>query len=393
MPSGDVQAILDCLAAELRVPVSLDDRDLRLLAHTAHDVIDDVRQYAIMHRHLQAHVRAWFEQWGIRGAQGPLRTPADPRIGVHERWCVPMWYGGRHLGYIWVLDAGTMTEAELGPAIEAANQIGAVIYRRRLSAQVDADLLRLLLVPNPENEAAAAEARALGTFAPNGPVAVIVLATTGANADEVIANDLELAVQRAAEQPGTAGALAGAISGLGVLLVALRSRGDLAPVMHLAEKARVLAGHIDHGVETVAGVGGATELESASQSYAQARRALRLVRAVPDLGPVAAWDSLGVFRVLALLPMREAEGSVIDPRVRDLLRDDGLASTAETFLDTAGSVQETAARLYIHRTTLYQRLDRIEAQYRLDLRSRGDHRLITHLGLKQARVVRGDGAI
>ena len=302
-----------------------------------------------------------------------------------------MWYGGRHLGYIWLLDAGTMAETDLGPAIDAASDIGAVIYRRRLSAQVDADLLRLLLVPNPENEAAAAEARALGTFAPSGPVAVIVLGTTDANPDEVIVNDLELAVQRAAEQPGTAGALAGAIAGTGVLLVALRSRDDFAPVTHLAEKARVLATHIHHGVETVAGIGGATELESASRSYALARRALRLVRAVPDLGPVAAWDGLGVFRVLALLPMTDIEGSVIDPRVRDLLQDAGLASTAETFLDTAGSVQETAARLYIHRTTLYQRLDRIETQYKLDLRTRGDHRLITHLGLKQARVARGDG--
>jgi DNA-binding PucR family transcriptional regulator len=111
-----------------------------------------------------------------------------------------------------------------------------------------------------------------------------------------------------------------------------------------------------------------------------------MVRAMPDLGPIIAWDDLGVFRALALLPSDEVENSVLDPRVRDLLADEGLAATAETFLDLAGDVKETAARLYIHRTTLYQRLDRIAALYKLDLRHRGDHRLLAHLGFKLARV-------
>jgi hypothetical protein len=390
---GDVQVILDGLAAELGAPVSLDDLDLRLLGHTTHNVVDDVRSFVIMHRYLPTGVREWFEQWGIRQAHGPVRTPADTAIGAYERWCVPVRYRERLLAYIWVLDAGTIAEGDLGPAIEAANHIGALIYRRRLSAQVDADLLRLLLVPNPENESAAAEARALGTFAPKGPVAVVVLAALGGDPDEATLSDLELAVQRAAEQPTANRALAGTLSGFGVVLVALRDRDDLVVARRLAEKTRVLAANINRDLETVAAVGGATELESASQSYAQARRVLRLVRAVPDLGPVATWDSLGVFRVLALLPIRDVEGSVIDPRVRELLSDDGLAETAEIFLDTAGNIQQTAARLYIHRTTLYQRLDRIDALYALDLRNSGDHRLITHLGLKQARVMRGDGPL
>src|SRR5581483_4518157 len=119
---------------------------------------------------------------------------------------------------------------------------------------------------------------------------------------------------------------------------------------------------------------------------AEARRALKMMRAMPDLGPIAAWDDLGVFRALALVPPDEARSSVIDHRVRELLGDQGLAATAELFLDLAGDVQETSARLFVHRTTLYQRLGRIAALYGLDLRRSGDHRLITHLGLKLARV-------
>jgi sugar diacid utilization regulator len=243
-------------------------------------------------------------------------------------------------------------------------------------------------IPKTKTRRRRHEARALGTFTHNGPVAVIVSAPLNDEPDEAALSDLELAIQRAAEQIASPAALSGMISGHGVLLVPLRNREDSSASRRLAEKARQLATHINHDLELVAAVGGATELETANQSYAEARRVLRLVQAVPDLGPVATWDDLGVFRVLALLPKSDLEGGFLDPRVRELLRDDGLTRTAETFLDAAGNVQKTAARLYVHRTTLYQRLDRINALYKLDLRNSGDHRLITHLGLKQARVVK-----
>jgi sugar diacid utilization regulator len=110
-----------------------------------------------------------------------------------------------------------------------------------------------------------------------------------------------------------------------------------------------------------------------------------MLRAMPDLGPVTTWDDLGVFRTLALV-REDAGNGVIDPRVHRLLQDEKLAATAERFLDLACDLPETAAQLYVHRTTLYQRLERIAELYKLDLRRSGDHRLITHLGLKFARV-------
>ena len=81
-----------------------------------------------------------------------------------------------------------------------------------------------------------------------------------------------------------------------------------------------------------------------------------------------------------------SRAELLDVRVRDLVADAALAATAETFVDLAGNVQETAARLNVHRTALYQRLERIAVLYKLDLRQSGDHRLITHLGPKLARV-------
>jgi sugar diacid utilization regulator len=195
-------------------------------------------------------------------------------------------------------------------------------------------------------------------------------------------------IQRAVEQASPPDVLSDVISGLGVLLAPLRNPDDLTPARVLAEKVLRLVAHMSPDLEMLAAIGGAAELERASHSFTQARRTLNAVSAMPDLGPIASWDELGVFRALVLVAPSEAENGAIDPRIRQLLNDAPLAETAETFLDLAGNVQKTAARLFVHRTTLYQRLDRITELYKLDLRRSGDDRLIAHLGFKLARVAR-----
>jgi sugar diacid utilization regulator len=277
-------------------------------------------------------------------------------------------------------------QQDLEPAVLIATDVGAVLYRRRLLTQVDSDLLRLLLIPNPENERVAAEARAFHTYSHEGPIAVIVVGSAdGSELSPASLNELMFVIQRAGRQASHEPALNGAVLGHGVVLAALRKRDDLGPAIRLAERIHHLAAPIDH-LDVLVAIGGATELEQASHSYAEARRALRAARAMPDFRPVIAWNELGVFRALSLVPQEEAMDGAVDSRVRELLADESLATTAEVFLNFAGDVQRTAAALFVHRTTLYQRLDRIKALYKLDLRQNGDHRLITHLGLKLARL-------
>ena len=388
MPEADIQALLDAAAADVCAPITLEDRDFRLLAHTDHSgVIDRFREEMIIGRRATPEVREWFEQRRPDKASGPFRTPADKRLGVFERWCVPVTFRGAPLGYLWVLDTRGIAASELASVLDAADQIGALLYRRRLSSQADADLLRLLLIPNLGDDSAAAEARGLGTFVHDGPVTVVVVGTVaGDDLTSAALGDLSLIVHRAAEQalPGTV--LAGIVADVGVLLTPLRRRNDLEPARRLSEAVCRLAGQLGYGLEVVVGIGGARKLDGASHSYVEARRTVRMIRAMPDLGPIALWDDLGVFRALALLPTNDLDSGVLDRRVRELIADATLAETAETFLDLAGDVQETAAAIFVHRATLYQRLDRINAVYGLDLRKNGDHRLITHLGLKLARV-------
>jgi len=391
----NIQALLDGLAAELGAPVALDDVDFRLLAHTAHsDGIDEVRRSWIMDRLLPEDVRQWLERQHVREAVGPVRTPAEPLLGVaFPRWCVPVRFRGMHFGFVWVLESNPIPEDRLGPALVAAEQIGVISFRQRLLAQADRDLLRLLLIPSTGSESVSS-AEALSIHPHKGPIAVAVVgATGGGGLDARALSDLEIAMQRAAEQASSESVLAGVISGLGVLLAPLRSREDMLPARRLAESALRLAAYFSDGGQFFAAIGGATSLQRASRSYAESLRALRIVRAMPkQFGPIAAWDDLGVFRPLTLLPPSEME-SVLDPRIRALLSNENLAATAEVFLELAGNVQETAGRLHLHRTALYHRLDRIAALYELDLRRNGDDRLLTHLGLKLARLRSSKAAV
>src|SRR4051812_20354482 len=105
MARADVQDLVDLLAAELEAAVWLGDSANRLLAHSAHDdaAIDDVRRSAIVHRRITPEMRSWFEQWATPDASGPFRTPANPELGILERWCVPVRFRGMHLGYMWIL--------------------------------------------------------------------------------------------------------------------------------------------------------------------------------------------------------------------------------------------------------------------------------------------------
>jgi DNA-binding PucR family transcriptional regulator len=102
---------------------------------------------------------------------------------------------------------------------------------------------------------------------------------------------------------------------------------------------------------------------------------------------VAYWRDLGVYRLLISLqaarpgaePADHAVLPLLDPAQAELLR------TAETYLDLAGHVQQTAAALTVHRQTLYYRLSRIETLTGLNLNS-GEDRLLLHITIKAFRL-------
>ncbi|MEU6061414.1 PucR family transcriptional regulator, partial [Streptomyces sp. NPDC047097] len=149
---GDYQDLVDEISALLGAPATLEDRDFRLIAFGAHDSEDDtamdpVRTRSILTRKSTPAVRAWFEQYGIARATGPVRIPAAPEAGVfRDRLCLPVRHRSVVLGYVWLLDADPGPPADrLASAMEVAARIGGLIAdEERAGADLSRELRAVL---------------------------------------------------------------------------------------------------------------------------------------------------------------------------------------------------------------------------------------------------------
>jgi hypothetical protein len=380
MADNQLQDIVDEISRLAAASATLEDRDFHLVAHASQTGgLDRVRQRSILERRSVPEIREWFEQFGIARADRPVRTPADEANGVLPRVCLPARWNGVTYGYLWLLDEDRrLDDALLGDAMHGASRAGALLARQALARERAADRLQSLLSPEPAvAEAAAEEIAELGLIERDRPVAVLVLETLREQDWQAVPLNLW-------ELPRSV--LAAADTDHVSLLVPV----DRAP--DIARRARDLyADRLDPADRdgVVVGIGAARDdLAQARASRREARLAVRVARAVPDFRPLARWDELGIYRLLACGPQRELRDAVVDPAIQRLLDDAdvSLLTTARAYLDRAGSAQSTAAALSIHRQTLYHRLRRIEQLTGLDLAD-GQDRLRLHLGLSLAPLV------
>ncbi|WP_460069782.1 PucR family transcriptional regulator [Streptomyces sp. YKOK-I1] len=403
---GDYQDLVDEISELLGVPATLENRDFELIAFGAYDsedeldasALDPVRARSILTRRSTAAVRTWFEGFGITRATGPVRIPPTPEAGVHRgRICLPVRHRGVALGYVWLLaDDPGPSQGQLAAAMEVTVRIGALLADE---AQHGADLsreLRAVLTAEPgwPRDAALAELRtALGPRADVPHTLVCVAPWPAASPDD--APSLRTLPGATALCTAPWGPTAHALA----VLVRLRTPDVLTPAMTVATRLLERAGDKggrgggtgkdggdggDSGGRVVAGVAvGRVGLGELGGAWGEAVGAARAALGEARLGPVARWAAIGPYRLLTSLPGDTAH----DPAVRPLLTPahQELARTAEVFLDCAGQAGRTAARLGIHRQTLYYRLSRVEQLTGLDLAD-GEDRLLLHMTLKATRL-------
>ncbi|MGY1845421.1 PucR family transcriptional regulator [Modestobacter sp. SYSU DS0875] len=368
----DLQDLVDEVSRVLGAPATLEDRDFTLLAFCAHgdsdgiSTMDAVRTRSILGRGSTPQVRARFEEHGITTATGPLRIPADPAAGVLTRLCLPVRSGDRLHGWLWLLDAGRTDVTDpgapgLAEALELAAEAGRLLAGAGSGTAELSTALSTALT-------AAAPARALRHLTDAvGPGTSVALVAVHPGGDGLPAGWTA---------PG-AGAVSTVLEGgrLVAVLLALPADGDAR-----AAGALTAAALADLPAGSTAGVAaprtGCAELTT---QWREARIAARVAGVDARFSPAASWAELGVWRQVAELPGP-------DPALAPLVADPVLTATAATWLDCAASPQRAAARLRVHRQTLYYRLGRIEQLTGLDL-SDGADRLLLHLGVRAAQLV------
>ena len=130
-------------------------------------------------------------------------------------------------------------------------------------------------------------------------------------------------------------------------------------------------------------------LRDAYRAHEHARLALRVAGALPEHGSPAGWEGLGAYRLLARAAETPHARELIHPGLPKLFAlhsKESLVQTLEAYLDNGCDTKLTAEALFLHRASLYYRLQRIEAITSTSLKSGAD-RLALHSGLKLARLV------
>jgi sugar diacid utilization regulator len=398
----ELQAVIEGLAEQLHRAVAIDDPSIRLLAHTAHDEpVDEHRIQSIMTLRTSAELTDYVYGVGIRTATRPVRIPPNSDLKVLGRLCVPIRCQGLLLGYLWLIDDNeSLTDEEIEASIAAADAAGEILFRNRMLDDLGRARERQLLldlIAEESVERGPVRQADLDAVGLTEQLACRLLVVDAPFAESNLDTEsgelaLETVLRRTVRRLKQVRALvATRRGGRGYILIAYRSYEDPLDKLKVLgrEVHEELTASLPGEPDVIVGIGPkVAEVRGARVSFKRAKGVVEMCRAVRDFAPVAAWDDLGIYRVLQELPLDELSDVAIPPGLRMLLdveSDQWLFQTLDTYLDAAGNVQESAKRLHVHRATLYYRLSRIEELTGMSLAD-GQDRLALHLGVKLARM-------
>jgi len=134
----------------------------------------------------------------------------------------------------------------------------------------------------------------------------------------------------------------------------------------------------EHGVRLSIGIG--NQCQSASdyrRGFAEAIEALQMGQNLNRNGGVTHFNDLGVYRYLYKIARMDDLRDMYQDQVARIANYDrrkgtDLLDTLETYLECAGNLTKTSNRLFVHRNTLIQRLERLQSLCDIDLQERSN---------------------
>lgn len=393
---NEIQTLVDSLAQRLRRPVGVDDRRFCAIAYSSHThEIDSVRRTSILGRQAPDAVTRWLESLGLMAARDVVHVPANAEFEMVRRVSIPVRFHDRLLGFLWLLeDEAPLTEDELELSRRVVAELAQELYRERQQTNEErrreAAWVRQALDRAPDEPLPGAPGIAPDTL--YAVLVVDVFMAPGAVLPPGVDVRMTEAVDQLRRGIGPRHQMA-VIDDRGARVVL---SAGAAPEIRRHAAALLAAAEAEladlDGASVVVGVSELMgSIEPLRAAAAQARRAARLGESMPDLGRLVLWGELGVTRLLGELVGDRDPASLVPDPVRRLLADadaSSLVPTLEAYLEHAGDVAAAADELYVHRSSLYNRLHRIEEVAGVDVRSGAD-RLNLHLGLRLWRMAGG----
>jgi PucR C-terminal helix-turn-helix domain/GGDEF-like domain len=360
MPSGDLFALANAVAALLDAPVTIEDRSSRVLAFSGRrDEADRSRVETILGRQ-------------------PPEGPGDfsvPRVAVAVR------AGDEVLGSIWAAVHQPLSEERAQAMCDAARLVALHMLRIRAGADVERRLRADLVSTALEGGAGSREALSRLGLA-DQPVIVLAMAVLEpVDSERSIGVDASLATERqrlsdglamhlSAVHPRCATALVGDVV-YGLVPVSCDGNGEQRTVQVAAD----FLERVGDRVRAVIGIGPVAEhAAQLADARASADRALRVLRAGNGAGHrVALLADVHVEElVLELRDLVAAHGDrPTGPTARLLAYDNehntSLVETLRAWLDAFGDVIAAAAAMYVHPNTFRYRLRRLTEVSGIDL--------------------------
>lgn len=383
LPSGDLFAVANAVAALLDAPITIEDRSSRVLAFSGRqDEADPSRVETVIGRQVPDRYARLLTEAGVFRDLYRQRGPVivDPQMLGHEsltkqRIAIAVRAGDEILGSIWAVMDGDVTPQRATALSEAANLVALHLLRIRAGADVQRRLQTDLVSTALEGGPAARDA--LARLGLSGKPVLVVAAA--------LPTEYERDSERAAEQQRladamsvylTATALQAAVAPVGRAVYALlhtpRRPGD--PEERTLRVLNEFADRVGGKLPVVAAIGPvAGAISELVQSRAVADRVLRVLVEGPATLRVARLDDVQTQSlVLELRDIAAARGErpggalarLID---YDLDGESGLVESLRAWLDALGDVTAAANALFIHPNTLRYRLRRITEVSGLDL--------------------------
>ncbi|MGW3958874.1 PucR family transcriptional regulator [Amycolatopsis sp. NPDC005003] len=375
LPSGDLFAAANAIAALIDAPVTIEDRRSRVLAFSGRqDEADPSRVETILGRQVPERFARMLAERGVfrdlYRSDEPVYVhlaPDNPEGISVPRVAVAVRAGDEVLGSIWAAVREPLTPDRTQALRDAARVVALHLLRVRAGADVERRLRADLLSTALEGGAGAREALSRLGLA-DQPVVVLALAVPGAGAA-----DAELAADRQRLSDGLAMHLSAVHPRCAAALVGDTAYG-LVPVTRDTDAerralriAKDFLDRVGDRVRAVVGIGpvarSAAELPEARGS---ADRALRVLRSGSGAGRrVALLADVHVEALLLeLQDLVAARGDRPTGAVARLLDYDAqhhahLVETLRAWLDAFGDVNAASAAVHVHANTFRYRLRRL----------------------------------